>query len=82
MAGLLIYKSYSRFYSFLISDDTAYKETVKEFTTLSHIKLYFEKGDLTSQQIQDARDKASEIVKRLNQGEKVNAKKELSDYFD
>ena len=81
MAGLLIYKSYGQFYSFVIADDRAYEETRKEFKNAKHINLYFDKGNLTLQQIDDSRDKTAEIVKRLNQGEKVNAKKELSDYF-
>ena len=87
MPGILIHKSYCQFYSFVIADDVIYEETRKEFKARSKdessdFKLYFDKGNLTLQQIEDAREKTAEIVKRLNQGENVKVKKEISSYFD
>ena len=87
MAGLIIYGSCNLFYSFMIADNVAYEATRKEFEARSKDKssnfdLKFNKGSITLEQIEDARDKTAEIVKRLDKGEKVKVKEELSDYFN
>jgi len=82
MPGLIIYRKYGQFYSFIIADDKIYKKTIAGLKIEYAVKLCFEKGDLTFQQIDDARKKVSEIVKKLNEGKKINAKEELSDYFN
>ena len=81
MAGILIYGGYGQFYSFVIADNEAYKATKKELLNNKDNKVYFEKGGLTHQQLDNARKKVSEVVKKLNNKEEVNVKKELSDYF-
>jgi len=82
MAGLIIYGSYGQFNSFIIADDKLYRMTIAEFKTQSPIKLCFEKGEVSAEQIDEARDKTAEIVKKLNLGQKVDVTKELSDYFN
>jgi hypothetical protein len=81
MVGVLIYGSYGQFYSFVIADNKLYKATKKELSNNNSNKVYFGKGNLTPQQLDNVRDKVSEVVKRLNNKEKVNVKKELSSYF-
>lgn len=82
MAGILIYGSYKQFYSFVIADNDLYKATRKEMLNNKNNKVYFNKGGLSLQKLEDAREKVSEIVKRLNNKEKVNVKKELSNFFN
>ena len=87
MAGLIIYGSCNLFYSFMIADNVAYEATRKELEARSKDKssnfdLKFNKGSITLEQIEDARDKTAEIVRNLNLGVKIDIKKELSDYFN
>lgn len=82
MVGVLIYGSYGQFYSFVIADNEIYKATEKELLNDKNNKVYFGKGDLTLEQIQNARNTISGVVKKLNNKEKVNVTKELSHYFD
>lgn len=82
MAGILIYQTNSQFYSFVVADNNIYKKTEEKFTDSSYIDLLFNKGNLTLQQIENARKKVSEIVGKLNNNQKINVKKELSDYFN
>ena len=82
MPGLIIYGKYGQFNSFIIADDKLYKMTIAEFKTQPSIKLCFEKGEVSPEQIDEARGKTAEIVKKLNLGQKVDVTKELSSYFD
>jgi len=82
MAGLIIYGTYGQFYSFITADDVDYEKTSEDFANNPYIKIPFEKGDLTLQQIDEARDKISKIVKKLNDKQKIDVEKELSDYFN
>jgi hypothetical protein len=82
MAGILIYGSYEQFYSFVIADNDIYNATRREMLNNVNNKLYFNKGNLSLQKLENVREKVSEIVKRLNNKEKVNVKKELSNCFN
>ena len=82
MAGLIIYGKYGQFNSFIIADDKLYKMTIAEFKTQPSIKLCFKKGEVSVEQIDKARGKTAEIVKKLNDKQKIDVEKELSDYFD
>lgn len=79
---MLIYQVNNKFYSFIIADKDIYKKTKEEFANDKNINLFFNKEDLTLQQIEDARKKVSEIVDKLNNNYKIDIKKELSDYFN
>lgn len=82
MPGLIIYRKYGQFYSFIIADDKIYKKTRAGLKIQYAVKLCFEKGEVSAEQIDEARDKTAEIVKKLNLGQKVDVTKELSDYFN
>ncbi len=81
MAGILIIGSSYNCYSFSFMDDTIYKTAKEEYIKNPDWRVYFSRGYLTPDKLQKARDKVSEIVKRLNDKEKVNVKKELSSFF-
>jgi len=82
MPGLIIYGKYGQFYSFILADDKLYRMTIAGLKSEYSVKLCFEKGEVSAEQIDEARDKVSEVVKKLNEGKKINAKEELSDYFN
>lgn len=82
MPGLIIYGKYGQFYSFIIADDKIYEKTLSGLKIEYAVKLCFEKGEVSPEQIDEARNKVSNIVKRLNKGQEVDAEKELSDYFN
>jgi len=82
MAGLLIYESYGQFYSFVIADNELYEMTKKDLSNKGNHKVYFGKGNLNLEQLDNSRDKVSELVKLLNEGKRLDVKKEFSDCFN
>jgi len=81
MSGLLIFRSYLQFYSFVIADDTSYDWTKEDLAAHKGAEILFEQGGVTLEQIDNARGDVSDIVKKLNNRQEVNISKELSSYF-
>jgi hypothetical protein len=81
MAGVLIYQSASRcYYSFVIADDELYNFEKIEMPKRGD-KILWERGNVSLDQIEKARKTKNSLVARLNNGEKVDLKKELDDFF-
>jgi len=81
MAGLLIFEEYPQFYSFVTNDNTLYEMMKKDLASKTGTKILFEQGGVTLEQLDNARDSVSDVVKRLNEKQEVDVSKELSDYF-
>jgi len=87
MAGLIICGDYGTINPFITRDDSLYREIIgdlkiKEVRRKPFLKVYFKKGGVSTEQLGQATDKLSEIVKKLNEHKKVNIKEELSKYFN
>ncbi|MEK6833607.1 MAG: hypothetical protein AABY32_06190 [Nanoarchaeota archaeon] len=82
MAGVLIYKSaLNQHYSFLSVSDDSY-EAEREDIPNRGDKILWEKGNVTPEQIQNARETKNTLVARLNAGIKVDLEKELESFFE
>ena len=80
MAGILIYKSGLQYYSFVASDDEAYK-SMKKSLSREKSQILWEKADTTLDKIGSARNTKNNLVERLNSGEKINLERELYSFF-
>jgi hypothetical protein len=81
MPGVLIYQTaYRCCYSFVSADDGAYNAE-KEDISKRGDKILWEKGNVSLEQIDNSRKTKNCLVARLNNGEKVDLEKELSDFF-
>ena len=83
MAGVLIYKFASQYYSFVIADNSVYRAAKKELIRSGN-EILWAKGRVALEQIENARETKDDLVARLNNGEKINPKylkKELKVFF-
>lgn len=84
MGGFFIYKTESnQYYSFVCFDDELYNSQVKEAPTVGDTILW-KTGNVSLQQMENARKTKDSLVKRLNDGEKIKLKylkKELDGFF-
>jgi len=81
MPGVLIYQSLSGCcYSFVIADHDLYNAEIKEIPKRGD-KILWEKGNVSLEQIENSRKTKNSLVARLNNGEKIDLEKELSDFF-
>lgn len=81
MAGVLIYKNTLQdYYSYVIADDNLYAAAKADI--LKSSTILWEKGNVSLEQIQNARRTKDNLVAMLNRGEEVDLKKELDGFFD
>jgi hypothetical protein len=81
MAGILIYQTASGCsYSFVVSDDSLYDSEIKDIPKRGD-KILWERGNVSLEQIEDARKTKNTLVARLNNNEKVDLEKELAEFF-
>jgi hypothetical protein len=81
MAGVLIYQTVSNCcYSLACADDYLYNIEKIEIPKRGD-KILWEKGNVSLEQINNARKKKNSLVERLNNGEKVDLEKELEEFF-
>jgi hypothetical protein len=81
MGGFYIYKTESnQYYSFVCFDNELYNSQVKEAPTTGNTILW-KTGNVSLQQMENARKTKDALVAKLNAGEKVDLKKELDDFF-
>lgn len=82
MAGVLIYKSaLNQHYSFVAADDDLYNALIADLNK-SKDKVLWGKGNVSLEQIENARKTKDNLVERLNEGEKVDLEKELEEFFE
>jgi hypothetical protein len=82
MAGVLIYKSVlNQHYSFVSSEDNLYNSIILNFNE-SGEKVLWGRGNVSLEQIENARKTKDDLVRKLNEGEKVDLKKELDVFFN
>lgn len=81
MAGVMIYKSLSHYYSFTVTDNEIYKSARKEFPNEGN-EILWDKEKVDLGQIENARKTINAIVGKLNNDQEVNFKKELSHFFE
>jgi len=82
MAGVLIYKSaLNRHYSFVAADDDIYNAIITDLSR-SKDKILWGKGNVDFEKIEEARKTKDDLVKRLNEGEEADLKKELDVFFN
>jgi hypothetical protein len=84
MAGVLIYKSsiMQSHYSFVISDDSEYVDMRDSLFKNKSNSILWERDKVSLEQIQNARKTKDDLVRKLNEGEKVDLHKELDVFFD
>lgn len=84
MTAVLIYKSPSQhYYSFVISDDNLYYDAIKVMPKDGN-KILWSKGRVSLEQLENSRKTKDNLVKRLNEGEKIklkDLKNELKGFF-
>jgi hypothetical protein len=81
MGGFYIYKTESnQYYSFVCFDNELYNSQVKEAPTTGNTILW-KTGNVSLQQMENARKTKDALVAKLKAGEKVDLKKELDDFF-
>ena len=82
MAGVLIYESALKNYSSLvIADDKEYAAMRTAIRENISNKILWERKNVSLKQIENSRKTKDNLVRRLNEGEKVDLEKELSIYF-
>jgi hypothetical protein len=83
MAGVLIYQSaLNQYYSYVVAEDNLYAAVKADIIGNKSNKLLWERGDVSLEQIQNARKTTGSLVARLNKGEKVDLEKELAEFFE
>ena len=83
MAGVLIYRSsLNQHYSYVVAEDNLYDAVKADIIGNESNKLLWERGDVSLEQIQNARKTTDSLVARLNKGEKIDFEKELAEFFD
>jgi len=82
MPGVIIYRTQSNLhYSFVSFDDDLYNAEKIELPKMGDTILW-DKGNVSLQQIQNARKTKDDLVAKLNAGEEVDLKKELDSFFE
>lgn len=80
MAGIFIYKSAEKYYSFFASDDRIYNY-LKRDLSIHGAEILWEKENVRLEKIEKARKTKETLVAKLNLGEAVDLKKELDLFF-
>ena len=81
MSGIIIYGAYGRHFSFVAFDDGIYEAMRKDIISRQE-EIVFRRGEVNLKQLDNARGKVADIVKKLNSGEKIDAENELSSCFN
>jgi hypothetical protein len=78
MAGVLIYKSVSRYYSYIIEEDSLYELVLKGISKTKD-EIVWKKGNVSLKQLESARKTKDDLVRRLNEGEEADLEKEIKE---
>tara|TARA_Y100000034_G_scaffold64995_1_gene78644 strand:+ start:875 stop:1120 length:246 start_codon:yes stop_codon:yes gene_type:complete len=81
MPGIIIYRAYGQYFSFSASDDVVYGGIKQDIISRSE-EIVFCRGEISLNQIDDAREGVANIIKMLNSGEEVDAEGKLASYFN
>jgi len=83
MAGVLIYaNALKQHVSFVTADNKTYTVIKADLLEDKSIEIIWEKENVNLQKIEDSRITRADLVRKLNEGQKVNLEKELSKYFN
>ncbi|HLA23475.1 MAG TPA: hypothetical protein VJZ93_02985 [Candidatus Nanoarchaeia archaeon] len=81
MSGIILYSVHRRYFSFTSFDDVFYEGMKKDIISRTG-EIIFCRKDVSSIQIDNARESIADTVRQLNNGEEIDVKKELSSYFN
>lgn len=82
MINLLIYQSTSeRYYGFVSFNYDLYEVERREMIKRGD-KILWERKDVTLEQVECFKKRKDDLLKRLNEGQRVDLKKELSNIFE
>jgi hypothetical protein len=81
MPGIIIYKtSFQQHYCFDFPDQSTYR-SAKADIRRNKDEILWKKGNVTYEQIKNSKGTTTNLVNKLNNGEKVDLAKELADFF-
>ena len=82
MAGIIIYESaFQHYYDIVLNNHSMYRAAKTDIRKNSD-KILLKKGNTSLEQIENSREKKDDLVTKLNDGVKVNLKKELDGFFE
>jgi hypothetical protein len=81
MPGVIIYKNSEKYHIYNFPDRTTYR-TAKEDIRKNKDKIVWKKGNVSFEQIQNARETMNSLVRKLNENEELNLEAELAKVAD
>jgi hypothetical protein len=81
MAGIIIYKTNFQHYYCLDFPDQSYR-SAKSDILRNKDEILWKKENVTSEQVENIKETAKDLVKKLKEGEKVDLEKELERLFE
>ena len=78
--GIIVYEYFGHFYPLIMADDTIY-DSMKRYIDKHNTNFINGKKGITNDEINDTSNKVCELVRKVNEGEQPELKKELEAIF-